>query len=135
MAIDPAALLKSEDDIKTEALTDSIGWRIVCQPDGRVETYRDDDTDPRAVNDRVVKYEEFEEVKDVNDEDKDGNKDELIKRLKTRVGDTATIILGQLRAPGTLQNAELTVTMDGRVLSRLITSGNGTGTTKQQGNP
>lgn len=113
----------------------TIGWRIVCQPDGRVETYRDDDTDPRAVNDRVVKYEEFELVEDENDVDHDGNKKELIKRLKRRVGDTATIVLGQLRAPGTLQNAELTVTMDGRVLSRLITNGTGTGTTNQQGTP
>jgi prepilin-type N-terminal cleavage/methylation domain-containing protein len=115
-----------------------IGWRITCQPDGRVEMYRDDDdddTDPRAVNDRVVEYEDFEFVKDTKDEDGDGDKEELIKRLKKRVGDTATIILGQLRAPGTIQNAELTVTRDGRVLSRLITAGSGNDSPGQQDNP
>lgn len=129
----------------------TISWRITCQPDGRVEVYRDrddDDTDPRAVNDRVVKYEEFEFVKDTKDEDndgdreefvkdtkdedKDGNKEEFIKRLRTRVGDTATIIIGQLRAPGTIQNAELTVTLDGRVLSRLVTTDSGSGSNPPQ---
>jgi prepilin-type N-terminal cleavage/methylation domain-containing protein len=82
----------------------TIGWRILCQPDGRVEVHRDDDSDPRAINDRV---------QDITQ--------------GPRTGDTATILLGQLRAPGTIQNAELMVTLDGRVQSRLVTSTPGGG--------
>lgn len=80
------------------APSDTIGWRILCQPDGRVEVHREDDSDTRAVNDRVQQI-----------------------TAGQRTGDTATILLGQLRAPGTIQNAELTVTLDGRVQSRLVT--------------
>lgn len=76
----------------------TLGWRILCQPDGRVEVHRDDDSDPRAVNDRVQAFTPGQ-----------------------RTGDTATILLGQLRTPGAIQNAELTVTLDGRVQSRLTT--------------
>jgi hypothetical protein len=90
----------------------TIGWRITCQPDGRVEIYRDDDSDPRAANDRMPSV-----------------------TAGRRPGETATILLGQLRAPGTLQNAELTVTLDGRVQSRLITTGNGSGSATPQYKP
>lgn len=75
----------------------TLGWRMLCQPDGRVEVSRDDDTDTKPVNDRVTTV-----------------------TTGVRTGDTATILLGQLRSPGTIQNAELTVTLDGRVSSRLV---------------
>ena len=75
----------------------TLGWRFLCQPDGRVEVSRDDDTDAKPVNDRVTAV-----------------------TTGPRTGDTATILLGQLRAPGTIQNAELKVTLDGRVSSRLV---------------
>jgi len=79
------------------AATATIGWRILCQPDGRVEVTRDDDTETAPINDR-----------------------ETTIAPGPRAGHTATIVLGQLRSPGTIQNAELTVTLDGRVLSRLL---------------
>jgi prepilin-type N-terminal cleavage/methylation domain-containing protein len=101
----------------------TIGWHITCQPDGRVEAYRDYDSDPLAVNDRVV-YEKNKTRDPTNP-----------ARLKKREGDQATILIGQLRAPGTIQNAELTVTLDGRVLSRLITTGNGSGSALPQNKP
>ena len=75
----------------------TLGWRFLCQPDGRVEVSRDDDTDTKPLNDRVTTI-----------------------TTGARTGDTATILLGQLRSPGTIQNAELTVTLDGRVSSRLV---------------
>jgi hypothetical protein len=75
----------------------TLGWRFLCQPDGRVEVARDDDTDATPVNDRVTAVTTGE-----------------------RTGDRATILLGQLRSPGMIQNAELTVTLDGRVISRLV---------------
>jgi len=78
----------------------TLGWRILCQPDGRVEVSRDDDVDAAPINDRGGQP----------------------VAGTPRTGDTATILLGQLRAPGTLQNAELTVTLDGRVHSRLVTA-------------
>jgi prepilin-type N-terminal cleavage/methylation domain-containing protein len=75
----------------------TIGWRILCQPDGRVEVSRDDDTDPTPMNDRVTTV-----------------------TPGPRTGDKATILLGQLRSPDAIRNAELTVTLDGRVTSRLL---------------
>lgn len=75
----------------------TLGWRMLCQPDGRVEVTRDDDTEATPVNDR-----------------------ETTITPGPRAGNTATILLGQLRSPGTIQNAELTVTLDGRVSSRLV---------------
>ncbi|HEX3135510.1 MAG TPA: hypothetical protein VHX44_18245, partial [Planctomycetota bacterium] len=88
--------------------TPTIGWRILCQPDGRVEVSRDDDADTTPVNDCVITV-----------------------TAGKHTSDTATIVLAQLRAAGTLQNAELTVTFDGRVLSRLVAVGNTNGTTTQ----
>jgi hypothetical protein len=79
--------------------TATIGWRILCQPDGRVEVSRDDDSDDRPLNDRGGQ-----------------------PTTGDRPGERATIVLAQLRVPGTLQNAELTVTLDGRVTSRLVTA-------------
>jgi prepilin-type N-terminal cleavage/methylation domain-containing protein len=80
----------------------TLGWRMLCQPDGRVEVSRDDDSDATPVNDRVTTV-----------------------TTGTRTGDKATILLGQLRSPGTIQNAELTVTLDGRVSSRLVAEQSG----------
>jgi prepilin-type N-terminal cleavage/methylation domain-containing protein len=88
--------------------TQNLGWRILCQPDGRVEVSRDDDSNTTPVNDRVTTV-----------------------TTGRRTGDTATIVLAQLRAPGTLQNAELTVTLDGRVNSRLVTGSSGNGNVTQ----
>ena len=76
----------------------SLGWRFLCQPDGRVEVSRDNDADATPVNDRSAQP----------------------VAGSPRTGDKATIVLGQLRSPGTIQNAELTVTLDGRVSSRLV---------------
>lgn len=90
-----------------------LKWRILCHPDGRVEVHRDDDSDIRSLNDRAGKWaiEPFT--------DKNGNQK---TRVKSRTGDTATIMLGQLSSPGTIQNAELTIMLDGRVRSRLVTA-------------
>jgi prepilin-type N-terminal cleavage/methylation domain-containing protein len=62
-----------------------LGYRILCQPDGRVEVSRDNDGTS------------------------------LSAPLST------TITIGQLRTPSALQAAEITVTLDGRVTSRLLT--------------
>jgi prepilin-type N-terminal cleavage/methylation domain-containing protein len=84
----------------------TLGWRMLCQPDGRVEVSRDDQ-DPTPVNDQ--------QKPDESETQPDGS-----TRLKPRTGNVATILLGQLHAPGTIQNAEVTVTLDGHVESRLI---------------
>lgn len=76
----------------------TLAWRFLCQPDGRVEVSRDNDTDATPVNDRSGQP----------------------VAGTPRTGDKATIVLGQLRSPGMIQNAELTVTLDGRVSSRLV---------------
>lgn len=76
----------------------ALAWRFLCQPDGRVEVSRDNDTDATPVNDRSGQP----------------------VAGTPRTGDKATIVLGQLRSPGMIQNAELTVTLDGRVSSRLV---------------
>jgi prepilin-type N-terminal cleavage/methylation domain-containing protein len=62
-----------------------LGYRILCQPDGRVEVSRDNDGTS------------------------------LSAPLST------TITIGQLRTPSALQAAEITVTLDGRVTSHLLT--------------
>ena len=65
----------------------NLGYRILCQPDGRVEVSRDND----------------------------GSGTSMSAPLST------TITIGQLRTPSALQAAEITVTLDGRVTSRLLT--------------
>ena len=62
-----------------------LGYRILCQPDGRVEVSRDNDGTS------------------------------LSAPLST------TFTIGQLRTPSALQAAEITVTLDGRVTSHLLT--------------
>ncbi len=96
----------------------TLGWRMLCQPDGRVEVSRDDDTAEGALNDRSGKLEDYLEIIEEYIDD-DGIKRQR-HRLRQRTGNTATILLGQLRSPGMIQNAELTVTLDGRVSSRLV---------------
>ena len=63
----------------------NLGYRILCQPDGRVEVSRDND----------------------------GTSINILPSTK--------ITIGQLRTPSALQAAEITVTLDGRVTSRLLT--------------
>ncbi len=64
-----------------------LGYRILCQPDGRVEVSRDNDGNVTSMN----------------------------------APPSTTITIGQLRTPSALQAAEITVTLDGRVTSRLLT--------------
>jgi prepilin-type N-terminal cleavage/methylation domain-containing protein len=78
-----------------------LGYRILCQPDGRVEVMRDHDTDHRALNDR-------EEVGGGTGADR-------------HAGTEATITLAQRLVPGTVQNARITISLDGRVSSSLVT--------------
>ncbi len=79
-------------------------YRILCQPDGRVEVSRQDsgtlgDDGSTPINDRATGP----------------------LRPGPRSGETATITLGHLRSPGTIQSAQVTVTRDGHVGSRLMT--------------
>ena len=81
----------------------NLGYRILCQPDGRVEVSRDDDTNGTLMNDPLS----------TNPQNK--------VTTGSRAGERATITIGQLRTPGTLQAAEITITLDGRVTSSLLT--------------
>jgi prepilin-type N-terminal cleavage/methylation domain-containing protein len=84
--------------ISNEVAKPDLGYRILCQPDGRVEVSRDNDPNKAPINDRVTNF-----------------------TTGPRVGDSATITLAQLRTPSALQAAEITVMLDGRVTSRLLT--------------
>ncbi len=74
----------------------TLGYRILCHGDGRVEVYRDDDTNKRALNDRTS---------------------------DPRNPDDATIILSQRLVPGSLQNVSIQIGLDGRVNSSLVRPG------------
>jgi prepilin-type N-terminal cleavage/methylation domain-containing protein len=71
----------------------TLGYRILCHSDGRVEVYRDDDTNKRALNDRAS---------------------------NARNPDDATITLSQRLVPGSLQKVKIRVGLDGRVNSELV---------------
>jgi prepilin-type N-terminal cleavage/methylation domain-containing protein len=77
----------------------TLAWRVLCHPDGRVEVSDDDASGP--LNDR---------------------QGQIVAGDERRTGQRATIVLGHLHAPGSLQNAEVTITLDGRVSSRLVTA-------------
>jgi hypothetical protein len=77
----------------------ALGYRILCHSDGRVEVFRDDDNNKRALNDRATSS-------------------------TTTSNDDATITLAQLRAPGSLQYVTVTIGLDGRVISSIVRPGN-----------
>ncbi len=77
---------------------ESLGYRILCHGDGRVEVYKDYDENKRALNDR------------------------LTGQLKTQQDD-ATLTLAQQLTPGTLQYAKIQIGLDGKVISSLVRAG------------
>jgi hypothetical protein len=87
----------------TKGVKSNLGYRILCQPDGRVEVSRDDAVDGNIMNDPLST-----------------NPNHKVT-TGSREGERATITIGQLRTPSALQAAEITVTLDGRVTSRLLT--------------
>ena len=80
-----------------------LGYRILCQPDGRVEVSRDNAVGGNIMNDPLSTNPNYKVT------------------TGSREGERATITIGQLRTPSALQAAEITVTLDGRVTSRLLT--------------
>jgi prepilin-type N-terminal cleavage/methylation domain-containing protein len=95
-----SVVLVSAEGVKPDK---NLGYRILCQPDGRVEVSRDGDANGTLMNDPLS----------TNPQNK--------VTTGSRAGERATITIGQLRTPGTLQAAEITITLDGRVTSRLLT--------------
>jgi hypothetical protein len=74
----------------------TLGYRILCHGNGRVEVYRDDDTNRRALNDRTS---------------------------DPRNAGDATITLAQQLVPGSLQNVSIQIGLDGRVRSSMVRPG------------
>ena len=94
----------------------ALGYRILCHSDGRVEVYRDDDTNKRAVNDQTD-YKIIEETY--------VDSDNISKKRKRLISpDDATITLSQRLVPGSLQNVTIDIGLDGRVSSSLVRPGN-----------